>query len=154
MNATSRSASSARRARVVRTSTRSPRPSSFGSTSPASSLPDEVKRDWRHRGNRILADGRLLIQAHEHRTQNQNREAARRRLMVLVQQAARRPKPRRETRPTTASRERRLTPNGGGGGEAVAGRGPEKTSKKKRKEQLQHSAAGFCGSANRSAADS
>jgi ribosome-associated protein len=75
----------------------------------ASSLPDEVK----HRlsviaRNRILSDGRLLIQAHEHRTQNQNREAARRRLMVLVQQAARRPKSRRKTKPSQASRERRL----------------------------------------------
>ena len=75
----------------------------------ASSLPDEVK----HRlivlaRNRILSDGRLLIQAHEHRTQNQNREAARRRLMVLVQQAARRPKSRRATKPSQASRERRL----------------------------------------------
>jgi ribosome-associated protein len=74
-----------------------------------SSLPDEVK----HRlivlaRNRILSDGRLLIQAHEHRTQNQNREAARRRLMVLVQQAARRPKSRRATKPSQASRERRL----------------------------------------------
>ena len=75
----------------------------------ASSLPDEVK----HRliviaRNRILSDGRLLIQAHEHRTQNQNREAARRRLMVLVQQAATRPKSRRKTKPSQASRERRL----------------------------------------------
>lgn len=75
----------------------------------ASSLPDEVK----HRliviaRNRILSDGRLLIQAQEHRTQNQNREAARRRLMVLVQQAARRPKSRRATKPSKSSRERRL----------------------------------------------
>ena len=75
----------------------------------ASSLPDEVK----HRliviaRNRILSDGRLLIQAQEHRTQNQNREAARRRLMVLVQQAARRPKSRRATKPSQSSRERRL----------------------------------------------
>ncbi len=75
----------------------------------ASSLPDEVK----HRliviaRNRMLSDGRLLIQAHEHRTQNQNREAARRRLLVLVQQAARRPKSRRATKPSQASRERRL----------------------------------------------
>ena len=75
----------------------------------ASSLPDEVKRRLIVIArNRILSDGRLLIQAHEHRTQNQNREAARRRLMVLVQQAARRPKSRRATKPSKSSRERRL----------------------------------------------
>ena len=75
-----------------------------------SSLPDEVKtRLAAIAGNRIMADGRLLIQAQEHRTQSQNREAARHRLVALVRQAARRPKPRRKTRPTTASRERRLS---------------------------------------------
>jgi ribosome-associated protein len=74
-----------------------------------SSLPADVKaRLAVIAGNRILTDGRLLIQAHEHRTQNQNREAARGRLIALVQQAARRPKSRRATRPTTASRERRI----------------------------------------------
>jgi ribosome-associated protein len=75
----------------------------------ASSLPDEVK----HRliviaRKRILSDGRLLIQAQEHRTQNQNREAARLRLIALLRQAVRRPKPRRATKPSRASRERRL----------------------------------------------
>jgi ribosome-associated protein len=75
-----------------------------------SSLPDEVKRRLAAiAGHRMLSDGRLLIQAHEHRTQNQNREAARTRLIALVRQAARRPKTRRATKPTTASRERRLT---------------------------------------------
>jgi ribosome-associated protein len=75
-----------------------------------SSLPEDVKtRLAVIAGNRMLTDGRLLIQAHEHRTQNQNREAARGRLIALVRQAARRPKSRRATRPTTASRERRLT---------------------------------------------
>jgi ribosome-associated protein len=74
-----------------------------------SSLPDDVKRRVAViAGSRMLADGRLLVQAQEHRTQNQNREAARLRLIALLRQAARRPKPRRKTRPTTASRERRL----------------------------------------------
>ncbi|HYN06011.1 MAG TPA: alternative ribosome rescue aminoacyl-tRNA hydrolase ArfB [Vicinamibacterales bacterium] len=74
-----------------------------------SSLPNEIKaRLAAIAGNRIMADGRLLIQAHEHRTQTQNRAAARGRLVALLRQAARRPKPRRKTRPTTASRERRL----------------------------------------------
>jgi ribosome-associated protein len=75
-----------------------------------SSLPEEVKvRLAALAANRMLADGRLLIQAHEHRTQNQNREAARHRLIALVRQAARRPKSRRATKPTGASRERRLS---------------------------------------------
>ena len=75
-----------------------------------SALPDEVKaRLASIAANRMLADGRLLIQAHEHRTQNQNREAARQRLIALVRQAARRPKSRRATKPTGASRERRLS---------------------------------------------
>jgi ribosome-associated protein len=75
-----------------------------------SSLPEDVKQRLTVlAGNRMLTDGRLLIQAHEHRTQNQNREAARHRLLALIRQAARRPKSRRATKPTTASRERRLT---------------------------------------------
>jgi ribosome-associated protein len=74
-----------------------------------SSLPEDVKQRLTVlAGNRMLTDGRLLIQAHEHRTQNQNREAARHRLLALIRQAARRPKSRRKTRPTGASRERRL----------------------------------------------
>jgi ribosome-associated protein len=75
----------------------------------SSSLPSDVKsRLSAIAGQRLLADGRLLIQAQEHRTQQQNRDAARRRLMDLVRRAARRPKPRRKTAPTTAARERRL----------------------------------------------
>jgi ribosome-associated protein len=60
-------------------------------------------------GGRITADGVLLIDSREHRTQGQNREAARARLIALVQLAARRPKKRRPTRPSAAARERRLT---------------------------------------------
>jgi ribosome-associated protein len=75
----------------------------------ASSLPEEVK----HRlaalsGSRLTADGVLLIDSREHRTQARNREAARERLMALIRQAARRPKKRRATRPKAAARERRL----------------------------------------------
>ena len=75
-----------------------------------SSLPDDVKlRLAAIAGQRLLSSGHLLIQASEHRTQQQNREAARRRLVELIRQAARRPKHRRATKPTSASRERRLT---------------------------------------------
>ena len=75
----------------------------------ASSLPDEVKqRLTALAGSRLTADGVLLIDSREHRTQAQNREAARARLVALVQHAARRPKTRRPTRPRAAARERRM----------------------------------------------
>jgi len=76
----------------------------------ASSLPDDVKSRLRAiAANRLIADGRLLITASEHRTQKQNRDAARARLMDLISRASRRPKARRASKPTAASRERRLT---------------------------------------------
>jgi ribosome-associated protein len=76
---------------------------------PASSLPDGVKtRLMSLAGKRINADGVILIDSREHRTQSGNREAARARLATLIRQAFRRPRPRRATAPTKASRERRL----------------------------------------------
>ena len=76
---------------------------------PASSLPEEVKaRLAVLAGRRMNADGVILIDSREHRTQAGNREAARARLAALVGQAFRKPRPRRPTRPTKASRERRL----------------------------------------------
>src|SRR5215203_2192062 len=75
----------------------------------ASSLPDEVKARLRTlAGKRVTADGILVIDSREHRTQAQNREAARTRLVSLLQTAARRPKSRRKTRPSTGARERRI----------------------------------------------
>jgi ribosome-associated protein len=75
----------------------------------ASSLPDEIKRRLTTlSGGRLTADGILLIDSREHRTQARNREAARERLIALIRQAARRPKKRRATRPKAAARERRL----------------------------------------------
>ncbi len=75
----------------------------------ASSLPDDVKgRLVAIAGRRVTADGVLVIDSREHRTQGQNREAARARLVALVAQAARRPKARRPTRPRAGARERRL----------------------------------------------
>ena len=76
----------------------------------ASSLPADVKdRLIAIAGNRITAEGVLLIDSREHRTQLQNREAARGRLVALLQHAARRPKTRRPTKPRAAAREKRLT---------------------------------------------
>ena len=59
-------------------------------------------------GSRVTADGVLIIDSREHRTQAQNREAARARLRALVEHAARPPKKRRKTKPTKGARERRL----------------------------------------------
>jgi ribosome-associated protein len=75
----------------------------------ASSLPDDVKaRVAARAGSRLTADGVLIIDSREHRTQARNREAARERLAAILQQAARRPRPRRPTRPGAAAREKRI----------------------------------------------
>lgn len=75
----------------------------------ASRLPEDVKaRLAALAGKRMTADGVLLIDSREHRTQAQNRAAARERLAELVRRAATRPKSRKKTRPTRAARERRL----------------------------------------------
>jgi len=79
----------------------------------ASSLPEEVKaRLALLAGKRMNADGVILIDSREHRTQAGNREAARARLAALVRQAFRRPRPRKATAPSRASRERRLDAKG------------------------------------------
>ena len=75
----------------------------------ASSLPHDVKeRLLNLAGKRVTADGVLLIDSREHRTQGMNREAARARLVSLLKAAAVRPKRRLATRPSRASKERRL----------------------------------------------
>jgi ribosome-associated protein len=74
-----------------------------------SSLPDDVKeRLVTVAGSKMTADGVLLIDSREHRTQSMNREAAVIRLVALLQLAARRPKTRRKTKPGKGARERRL----------------------------------------------
>ena len=75
----------------------------------ASSLPEEVKtRLIALAGRRVTADGALVLDSREHRTQVQNRAAARERLVSLLQRAATRPLKRRPTRPKPAAREKRL----------------------------------------------
>jgi ribosome-associated protein len=75
----------------------------------ASPLPPEVKtRLLKLAANRLTADGLLLIDSREHRTQVQNREAARERLIALIQQATKRPKKRTPTKPGRAAKEKRL----------------------------------------------
>jgi ribosome-associated protein len=75
-----------------------------------SSLPAHVKQRLAMlAGSRMTADGVLVIDSREHRTQSANREAARERLRDLLAQASVRPKRRRKTKPTAGSKERRLT---------------------------------------------
>ncbi|MFL6279791.1 MAG: alternative ribosome rescue aminoacyl-tRNA hydrolase ArfB [Vicinamibacterales bacterium] len=75
----------------------------------ASALPDAVKRRLMAlAGSRVTDDGVLVIDAREHRTQTQNREAARERLIALIRRAAHQPKKRKPTKPARAVREQRL----------------------------------------------
>ena len=75
----------------------------------ASGLPEDVQTRLKTlAGSRMTADGVLVIDSREHRTQAQNRAAARERLADLLRRAAAKPKKRRKTRPTESSRRRRL----------------------------------------------
>ena len=75
----------------------------------ASALPEELKARARTLfASRITSEDVLVIDAREHRTQAQNREAARERLVGLLQQAAVRPKRRRATRPSRAAKAQRV----------------------------------------------
>jgi ribosome-associated protein len=76
---------------------------------PVSSLPSHVKERLRVlAGNRVNAEGVLVIDSREHRTQARNREAARQRLINLITQAAKRPRRRKATKPRPGAREKRL----------------------------------------------
>lgn len=59
-------------------------------------------------GQRLTADGVLLIEARRFRSQEKNREDALARLAELLEKAARVPRRRRATKPGRAARERRL----------------------------------------------
>jgi ribosome-associated protein len=75
----------------------------------ASSLGSDVKdRLLALAANRVTADGVVLIDSREHRTQARNREAARERLVELIARAARTPRRRKATKPRRAAREKRL----------------------------------------------
>ncbi|MDX1491008.1 MAG: alternative ribosome rescue aminoacyl-tRNA hydrolase ArfB [Pseudohongiellaceae bacterium] len=75
----------------------------------ASSLPDIYKqRLLALNDTRITKNGVIVIKAQQHRTQEQNREAALIRLANLIRSAAHVAKNRKPTRPTKASKLRRL----------------------------------------------
>ncbi|MBO4511498.1 MAG: aminoacyl-tRNA hydrolase [Victivallales bacterium] len=72
---------------------------------PLDLAPEDIRA--RIHGN-ISGEGNLLIDAQEHRSQLQNKEAAYARLANILRQAANPPKTRRATKPTKASRLKRL----------------------------------------------
>ena len=79
----------------------------------ASGLPDDMKeRLAALAGRRMTAEGILLIDSREHRTQAQNRASARARLLALLRQASARPKSRKKTKPSRAAGQRRLAGKG------------------------------------------
>jgi ribosome-associated protein len=73
------------------------------------SLPDRVRqRLLRLAGKRVTKDGVLILEAHNHRSLERNRQEARQRLLRLIRRAAHAPKARQATRPTRSSIEKRL----------------------------------------------
>ncbi|MFT3906274.1 MAG: alternative ribosome rescue aminoacyl-tRNA hydrolase ArfB [Steroidobacteraceae bacterium] len=72
-------------------------------------LPEHVKARLRlQAGQRLTAEGSILITARNHRTQEANRREALARLGELIERASIEPKVRHATRPTRASKLRRL----------------------------------------------
>jgi ribosome-associated protein len=73
------------------------------------SITNEVKqRLVRLAGKRLTSRGILIIESHQYRSQELNRQAALERLARLIQRASQAPKPRHKTKPTRASILRRL----------------------------------------------
>ncbi len=73
------------------------------------SLPDDVRlRLLKLAGRRINNLGVLVIEARQHRSQEQNKQEALRRLVEMLRKASLPPKPRHKTKPTLASKLRRL----------------------------------------------
>jgi len=74
-----------------------------------STLPAAVKQRLRRlAGQKLNADGSILISARSERSQDQNRREALARLEALVREALIAPKIRKKTKPTRASKERRI----------------------------------------------
>jgi ribosome-associated protein len=71
----------------------------------SSSLTESVRqRLFQIAAGRISAEGILIIEARQFRTQEQNRQAARERLVALLQKAAEIPRLRRPSRPSLAAK--------------------------------------------------
>lgn len=75
----------------------------------SASLPQEVRERLLHIArNRITAEGVLVIEAKQYRTQEQNRQDALERLTDLIRRAAIKPKVRKKTHPGEEAVRRRL----------------------------------------------
>ncbi|MDO9453271.1 MAG: alternative ribosome rescue aminoacyl-tRNA hydrolase ArfB [Stagnimonas sp.] len=75
----------------------------------ASSLPDALKeRLLKIADQRTTVEGVIVIKAQQHRSQEQNREAALERLRLLIAKAAHVPRVRRATKPTRSSKVKRV----------------------------------------------
>jgi ribosome-associated protein len=75
----------------------------------AANLPEDMQARLKTlAGRQLTANGILIIEAQEFRSQERNRAAARERLISLLRQAAIRPRKRIATRPTRSSKVRRL----------------------------------------------
>ncbi|MES2885857.1 MAG: alternative ribosome rescue aminoacyl-tRNA hydrolase ArfB [Pseudomonadota bacterium] len=75
----------------------------------ASSLPDELKeRLLKIADQRTTVDGVIVIKAQQHRSQEQNREAALERLRLLIAKAAHVPRLRRATKPSRSAKAKRV----------------------------------------------
>ncbi len=73
------------------------------------SLPVEVKaRLIKLAGRKLTAEGVLIIEARQYRSQERNRQAAVERLVKLIQHACEPARPRHKTKPTHAATLRRL----------------------------------------------
>ena len=76
----------------------------------ARSIPEAVRaRLIRLAGNRVTAEGVLVLEARRFRSREKNRRDARERLLDLIRRASAAPRPRRKTSPSPQSRERRLS---------------------------------------------
>ncbi|GAC1629125.1 MAG: alternative ribosome rescue aminoacyl-tRNA hydrolase ArfB [Nevskia sp.] len=75
----------------------------------ASSMPDALKQRLLARADqRITRDGVIVIKAQQHRSQDQNRDAALARLAELIAKALHVPRTRRATKPSRAAKQRRV----------------------------------------------
>lgn len=75
----------------------------------ASSLPDDCKQRLLQQGDqRRTKDGVIVIKAQEHRSLEQNREAALERLAAMIRAAASVPRPRKPTKPSRRAKAKRV----------------------------------------------
>jgi len=75
----------------------------------ASSLPEDCKQRLLQKSDRRIShDGVIVIKAQQHRSLEQNREAALERLRRMIEAVAVAPRPRRTTRPSRAAKARRV----------------------------------------------